>query len=69
MENVTAEAPEVGQGEMEANPRPEPSASRTTVTDAAVKAPPIMAAQDTAETGDSMGWYDPASEGIPGAAV
>jgi hypothetical protein len=37
--------------------------------DAAAKAPPMIAAQDTAEMGDSTVSYNPAGEDTPEAAV
>ena len=48
-----AEAPLPGQGDMEANPNPDPSAIRTMVAAAATVAPAKIAGQDTADTDDS----------------
>jgi hypothetical protein len=54
---VVIEAPRSGQGEMEANPMPDPNATRTTVLAAATKAPAMMDGQDAADFAVS----DPAS--------
>ena len=49
MVNVVSDAPVPGHGETAASPKPEPSASRISVTAAAAKAPPMIAAHATAE--------------------
>jgi hypothetical protein len=47
--NVVAVAPWPGQGEISANPSPEPSASSTKETDAATNAPAMIAGHDAAD--------------------
>jgi hypothetical protein len=47
--NVVAEGPELGQGDTEESPRPDPRASKIRATAAMATAPAIIAAQDTAE--------------------
>jgi hypothetical protein len=47
--NVVALTPRPGQGEIDANPSPEPSASNTSETDAATNAPAMMAGQEAAD--------------------
>jgi hypothetical protein len=47
--NVVADAPLLGQGDTDASPRPVPSASNSTVAEAATKAPAMIAAHDTAD--------------------
>ena len=47
--NVVAEMPCPGQGEIAANPSPDPSVKNTSDTAAATKAPAMMAGQDTAD--------------------
>src|SRR5690348_10479827 len=54
MPKPAAERPLPDQGDTEARPRPDPRASRISETAAAVTAPAMIAAQDTAETGDSI---------------
>ncbi|MGA2190902.1 MAG: hypothetical protein ABSH33_20480 [Steroidobacteraceae bacterium] len=46
---VVAETPRFGQGEIDANPSPDPTASKTKETDAATKAPAMIAGQDVAD--------------------
>jgi hypothetical protein len=46
---VVADTPWFGQGDIDANPRPEPSANNTNETDAATKAPAMMAGHDAAD--------------------
>ena len=46
---LVTDAPRSGQGEMEANPMPDPNAMRMTVLAAATKAPAIMDGQDAAD--------------------
>src|SRR5665213_471981 len=46
---VVAEAPWLGQGETAAKPKPEPSATRMSVTDAATNAPAMIADHDAAD--------------------
>src|SRR5271168_3778633 len=53
---VVTEAPELGQGDTEAKPKPDPRASRISDNAAAAKAPPIIAAQEIAEVDDSNVW-------------
>ena len=53
---VVTEAPEFGQGDTEARPKPDPRASRINDKAAVAKAPPMIAAQDIAETDDSSVW-------------
>ena len=53
---VVTEAPELGQGDTEARPKPDPRASRISVSAAAAKAPPMTAAQEIAEVDDSKVW-------------
>jgi hypothetical protein len=48
--NVVAEGPELGQGDTEESPRPDPKASKIRPTATIANAPAIIAAQDTAET-------------------
>jgi hypothetical protein len=55
MENVAVDTPAFGQGEIEAKPRPRPSATRITDEDAAATAPPRIAFHEIAETEDSAG--------------
>src|ERR1700732_789593 len=47
---VAALTPRPGQAEIEASPTPAPRASRITETAAAAKPPPMMAAQETADS-------------------
>jgi len=49
MANAFAVTPWPGQGEIDANPRPEPSANSTNETDAATNAPAMMAGQEAAD--------------------
>jgi hypothetical protein len=51
--NVVAEVPLLGQGEIDASPKPEPNATRTNEVAAAAVAPAKTAAQDTADLEDS----------------
>jgi len=46
---VVALTPRPGHGEIDANPRPEPSANNTNETDAATNAPAMMAGQEAAD--------------------
>jgi len=46
---LVTDAPRPGQGEMEANPMPDPNAMRRPVLAAATKAPAIMDGQDAAD--------------------
>jgi hypothetical protein len=48
-ENVVNETPLLGQGDTEARPRPEASASRISETAAATTEPAMIAAHDTAD--------------------
>lgn len=57
---VVAEAPLLGQGDMEASPKPDPSANSISETEAATNAPPMIAGHDTAEVGASLVWTSPA---------
>jgi hypothetical protein len=50
---VVTEAPEFGQGDTEARPKPDPRAGRISSNAAVVKAPPMIAAQEIAEIDDS----------------
>ena len=47
--NVVTDAPRSGQGEMDANPIPDPSETRITVAAAATKAPAMIDGQDAAD--------------------
>jgi hypothetical protein len=47
--NVVAVMPWPGQGEIDANPSPDPSANSTNDTDAATNAPAMMAGQEAAD--------------------
>jgi hypothetical protein len=47
---VVAEGPELGHGETEESPRPDPRASKIRATAAIATAPAIIAGQDTADT-------------------
>jgi hypothetical protein len=47
--NVVAEGPELGQGDTEEKPRPDPRASKIKPTAAIANAPATIAGQDTAE--------------------
>jgi hypothetical protein len=49
MANVVAVTPWPGQGEIDANPSPEPSVNSTNETDAATAAPAMMAGQEAAD--------------------
>src|SRR3569833_734145 len=51
--NVVADGLEFDHGETDEKPRPEPSASRISDRAAAATAPPMIEAQEIAETGDS----------------
>src|SRR5271163_3316080 len=53
---VVTEAPEFGQGDTEARPKPDPRASRFSDNAAAAKAPPMIAAQEIAEVDDFKVW-------------
>jgi hypothetical protein len=53
---VVAEAPEFGQGDTEAKPKPDPRASRISDNAAVAKAPPMIAAHEIAEVEDSKVW-------------
>ena len=53
---VVSEAPELGQGDTEARPKADPRVSRISDNAAVAKAPPIIAAQEIAEIGDSRVW-------------
>ena len=53
---VVTEAPEFGQGDTEARPKPDPRANRITDNEAVAKAPPMIAAQEIAEIDDSQVW-------------
>jgi len=53
---VVTEAPEFGQGDTEARPKADPRVSRISDNAAVAKAPPIIAAQEIAEIGDSRVW-------------
>jgi hypothetical protein len=46
---LVSDAPRSGQGDIEANPIPDPSATRTTVLAAATKAPAMMEGHDAAD--------------------
>jgi hypothetical protein len=48
--NVVAEGPELGHGETEESPRPDPRASKIRAIAAIAAAPAIIAGQDTADT-------------------
>src|SRR6516165_7222534 len=50
---VVTEAPEFGQGDTEARPKPDPRASSISDNAAIAKAPPMIAAQEIAEIDDS----------------
>src|SRR3569833_2077288 len=54
IETVAADAPAFGHAEIEAKPCPVPNALSSSDTAAATAPPAMMAAQDTAETGDSF---------------
>jgi hypothetical protein len=54
---VVSEAPELGQGDTEARPKPDPRASRISDNAAVAKAPPMIAAQEIAEVDDSKVWF------------
>src|ERR1700730_9337019 len=54
-EKVVAEAPLLGQGDMEAKQIPEPKAARIRLAAAAVTAPAKIAGQDAADAADSFG--------------
>jgi hypothetical protein len=64
--NVVAVAPAWGQGETDANPRPVPSATNSTVIDAATNAPAMIAAHETEDVGDSFDDELPATCPGPG---
>jgi hypothetical protein len=49
MANAFAVTPWPGQGEIDANPSPEPSAKSTSETDAATNDPAMMAGQEAAD--------------------
>jgi hypothetical protein len=51
MANVVADAPRSGQGEIEANPMPDPRAIKMTLAAAATKAPAMMDGHDAADLG------------------
>src|SRR5271169_3606241 len=53
---VVTEAPELGQGDTEARPKPDPRATRINDNAAAAKAPPMIAAQEIAAVDDSKVW-------------
>jgi hypothetical protein len=53
---VVTEAPEFGQGDTEAKPKPDPRASRIRDNAAVANAPPIIAAQEIAAVADSKMW-------------
>jgi hypothetical protein len=53
---VVTEAPEFGQGDTEAKPKPDPRASKISDNAAVAKAPPMIAAQEIAEIDDSKVW-------------
>jgi hypothetical protein len=65
--NVVAVTPRPDQGEIAANPSPEPSASNTNETDAATNAPATMAGQVAADPprGDSVGDSNTCSMSFP----
>jgi hypothetical protein len=50
---VVTEAPEFGQGDTDARPKPDPRASRISDNAAVAKAPPMIAAHEIAEVRDS----------------
>jgi hypothetical protein len=58
MANVLAVTPWPGQGEIDANPSPEPSASSTNETDAATNAPAMRAGQETADLASAVSARD-----------
>jgi hypothetical protein len=53
--NVVAETPELGHGDTDARPNPEPKATSISPIEAIAKAPPIIAPQETADTAVSAG--------------
>ncbi len=53
MAKVVTDAPRSGQGEMEANPIPEPRAIKMTLAPAATKAPAMMEGHEAADLGAS----------------
>src|SRR5690349_8140482 len=64
IENVVADAPALVHAEIDAKPKPVPSAASRSEIAAATAAPAITAAHETAETGDSFpatGWSGAAS--------
>ena len=63
---AVTEAPELGQGDTEASPKPDPRASRISDNPAVAKAPPMIAAHEIAEIGDFKVW--PASPAPRGSA-
>jgi hypothetical protein len=56
--NVVADTPRSGQGEIDANPMPEPSANKTNETPAATKAPAMIAGQEAVDK--ALAAIDPA---------
>jgi hypothetical protein len=53
IEKLFADAPDPGQGEIDVNPMPAPSANNSKVVASATNAPAKIAAQLTADAGDS----------------
>jgi hypothetical protein len=51
---VVGDAPVSRQGDIDASPKPDPSATKSTEADIAMNAPAIIAVHDTADTEDSF---------------
>ena len=64
---VVTEAPEFGQGDTEARPKPDPRASRISDKAAVAKAPPMIAAQEIAEIDDSTVWTESSTPRVSAA--